>query len=206
MKSRLRRLVHAGSLDVQYLVGGYPNPCLASTTSGREPRAFPYWLRSPQRHSLISASRHAVFHSATASRAPDRQTFMADVDSHGRVIQFEQVLDPRRFALVTPGATRDGVLRTIGQPSDRAPLRDGEMWAWRYANRYCVWYQIELDQHGPTVSASLRTRRAFTLQAWRREDSAPEGCRFVAMQSGLRESGPAVRHRFRRMCGRYPAR
>jgi outer membrane protein assembly factor BamE (lipoprotein component of BamABCDE complex) len=73
---------------------------------------------------------------------------MADVDSHGRVIQFEQVLDVQRFALVTPGATRDGVLRTIGQPSDRAPLRDGEMWAWRYANRYCVWYQIELDQHG----------------------------------------------------------
>jgi hypothetical protein len=77
-----------------------------------------------------------------------RQTFMADVDSRGRVIEFEQVLDVRRFALVTPGATRDGVLRTIGQPSDRAPLRDGELWAWRYANRYCVWYQIELDHNG----------------------------------------------------------
>lgn len=83
------------------------------------------------------------------ARGPQsRQTFMADVDSHGHVIEFEQVLDVRRFALVTPGATRDGVLRTIGQPSDRAPLRDGEVWAWRYANRHCVWYQIELDQNG----------------------------------------------------------
>src|SRR5262245_15901275 len=83
------------------------------------------------------------------ARGPQsRLTFMADVDSHARVIQFEQVLDVRRFALVTPGTTRDGVLRTIGQPSDRAPLRDGEMWAWRYANTDCLWYQIELDQHG----------------------------------------------------------
>ena len=97
-------------------------------------------------------ARYALAHGRQRlefARGPQgRQTFMADVDSHGRVIQFEQVLDVRRFALVTPGATRDGVLRTIGQPSDRAPLRDGEMWAWRYANRYCFWYQIELDQHG----------------------------------------------------------
>src|SRR5262245_60664498 len=83
------------------------------------------------------------------ARGPQgRQTFMADMDADGRVIRFEQVLDVQRFALVRPGATRDGVLRTIGQPSDRAPLRDGEMWAWRYANRHCVWYQIELDAHG----------------------------------------------------------
>lgn len=83
------------------------------------------------------------------ARGPQgRQTFMADVGSHGRVIQFEQVLDARRFALVTPGATRNGVLRTIGQPSDRAPSRDGEVWALRYANRHCVWYQIELDHNG----------------------------------------------------------
>jgi len=83
------------------------------------------------------------------ARGPQgRQTFMADLDSRGRVVQFEQVLDVRRFALVIPGVTRDGVLRAIGQPSDRAPLGDGEMWAWRYANSYCVWYQIELDQHG----------------------------------------------------------
>jgi hypothetical protein len=83
------------------------------------------------------------------ARGPQgRQTFMADMDARGRVIRFEQVLDVRRFALVRPGATRDGVLRTIGQPSDRTPSRDGEVWAWRYANRYCVWYQIELDQNG----------------------------------------------------------
>ena len=91
------------------------------------------------------------------ARGPQgRQTFMADVDSHGRVIAFEQVLDVRRFALVTPGATRDGVLRAIGQPSDRAHLRDGEVWAWRYANRYCVWYQIELDPNGVVKATGYR--------------------------------------------------
>ncbi|HEU5296768.1 MAG TPA: hypothetical protein VFU71_18450, partial [Burkholderiaceae bacterium] len=109
------------------------------------------------------------------ARGPQgRQTFMADVDSHGRVIRFEQVLDVRRFALVTPGATRDGVLRTIGQPSDRAPLRDGEMWAWRYANRDCVWYEIELDQHG-VVKAT-----GFTPEP---------GCNDVAGASSMRVGG-----------------
>src|SRR5262245_51144516 len=83
-----------------------------------------------------------------------RQTFMADVDAQGRVVRFEQVLDARRFAQVTPGATRDGVLRTIGQPSDRATLHDGEMWAWRYANRECVWYQVELDGRGVVRAAA----------------------------------------------------
>lgn len=91
------------------------------------------------------------------ARGPQgRQTFMADVDSNGRVIEFEQVLDARKFALVTPGVMREGVLRTIGQPSDRAPLPDGEVWAWRHANRHCVWYQIELDPHGVVKAAGYQ--------------------------------------------------
>ena len=105
-------------------------------------------------------ARYALAHGGQRlefARGPQgRQTFMADVDSQGRVIQFEQVLDVRRFALVTPGTTRDGVLRTIGQPSDRAPLPDREMWAWRYANRQCVWYQIELDRHGVVKAAGYK--------------------------------------------------
>ena len=91
------------------------------------------------------------------ARGPQgRQTFMADVDSRGRVIKFEQVLDVGQFALVTQGTKRDDVLRTIGQPSDRAPLRDGEVWAWRYANRDCVWYQIELDRNGVVESTGYK--------------------------------------------------
>ena len=91
------------------------------------------------------------------ARGPQgRQTFMADVDSRGRVVAFEQVLDERRFAQVTRGATRDGVLHTIGQPSDRARMHDGEVWAWRYPNRHCMWYQIELDSNGVVQSAAYK--------------------------------------------------
>src|SRR5262245_46578467 len=97
------------------------------------------------------------------ARGPQgRQTFMADVDSRGRVVEFEQVLDVRRFAQVTPGATRDGVLRTIGQPSDRTPLLDGEVWAWRYANRHCVWYQIELDHNGVVKATGYKPEPGCT--------------------------------------------
>jgi len=114
------------------------------------------------------------------ARGPQgRQTFMADVDSRGRVTRFEQVLDVRRFALVTPGATREGVLRTIGRPSDRASLRDGEIWAWRYPNRDCVWYQVELDEQG-VVKATGYT---------------PEpGCAHTADAASMRVGAGQARH------------
>jgi len=57
------------------------------------------------------------------ARGPQgRQTFMADVDSRGRVTRFEQVLDVRRFALVTPGATR-GVSAVSTSPTSRPAAR-----------------------------------------------------------------------------------
>jgi hypothetical protein len=78
---------------------------------------------------------------------------MADLDAQGRVARFEQVLDARHFATVLPGASTDDVLRTIGHPSDRMGMRNGQIWSWRYANNDCLWYQAQLDVQGVVASA-----------------------------------------------------
>jgi len=89
------------------------------------------------------------------SRGPyGRETYMADLDAQGRVERFEQVLDPRHFAMVRPGESSEEVLRTIGRPSDRmGMMRSGQIWSWRYANNDCLWYQAQLDAKGVVTAA-----------------------------------------------------
>jgi hypothetical protein len=83
-----------------------------------------------------------------------RQTYMADLDAQGRVARFEQVLDAQHFSMVSPGASSDDVLRTIGRPSDRmGMMRNGQIWSWRYANNDCLWYQAQLDAQGVVTAA-----------------------------------------------------
>jgi hypothetical protein len=83
-----------------------------------------------------------------------RQTYMADLDPQGRVTRFEQVLDTRHFAAVSPGLTRDEVLRAIGRPSERmGMMRNGQIWSWRYENNDCLWYQAQLDAQGVVTAA-----------------------------------------------------
>lgn len=64
-----------------------------------------------------------------------QRTYMARIDSTGRVKSFEQVLTNEKFASIEVGkATKDTVLRTIGAPSDTSylSLRDLEVWSYPY--------------------------------------------------------------------------
>ncbi|MFO1219678.1 MAG: hypothetical protein U1E89_15025 [Burkholderiaceae bacterium] len=83
-----------------------------------------------------------------------RHTFMVDLDADGRLQRWEQVLDARHFEVITPGLSRDELLRTIGTPSERAGMwRNGQIWSWRYYNNDCLWYQVQLDAAGVVTSA-----------------------------------------------------
>ncbi len=83
-----------------------------------------------------------------------RHTWMVDLDGQGRVLQIEQVLEPRHFARVLPGQSRDEVLRTIGRPGERmGMMRNGQIWSWRYPNNDCLWWQAQLDAQGIVTSA-----------------------------------------------------
>jgi hypothetical protein len=83
-----------------------------------------------------------------------RHTYMIDLDAQGRVARVDQVLDARHFATISPGISRDEVLRTLGRPSERQGMfRDGQIWSWRYFNNDCLWYQAQFDAQGVLTSA-----------------------------------------------------
>jgi hypothetical protein len=87
-----------------------------------------------------------------------RHTFMVDLDAEGRLQRWEQVLDRRHFEAISPGLSRDELLRFIGTPSERAGIwRDGQVWSWRYYNNDCLWYQVQLDAAGVVTSAGYGT-------------------------------------------------
>lgn len=89
-----------------------------------------------------------------------RHTYMLDFDARGRLLQWQQVLDERHFALVVPGLGRDDVLRTLGRPSERmGMMRDGQIWSWRYANNDCLWWQAQLDAAGVVTSVGYAPER-----------------------------------------------
>jgi outer membrane protein assembly factor BamE (lipoprotein component of BamABCDE complex) len=78
-----------------------------------------------------------------------RHTYMVDLDAQGRVMQIEQVLDRRYFEGVSPGITKDQLLRYIGRPSEvQGMMRNGQIWSYRYANNDCLWWQAQLDAQG----------------------------------------------------------
>lgn len=64
-----------------------------------------------------------------------QNTYMARIDSAGRVVSFEQVLKTEKFATIKAGtSTKDDVLRTIGAPSETAyfPRTQLEVWSYPY--------------------------------------------------------------------------
>jgi len=83
-----------------------------------------------------------------------RHTYMVDLDGQGRVLQWDQVLDRRHFEVVTPGMTKDQLLRFIGRPSEvMGMMRNGQIWSWRYYNTDCLWWQAQLDAQGVVTAA-----------------------------------------------------
>ncbi len=83
-----------------------------------------------------------------------RHTWMVDLDSAGRLVQWDQVLDAQHFSGVMPGQTRDDVLRTLGRPGETLRMmRNGQIWSWRYYNNDCLWFQISLDAAGVVTGA-----------------------------------------------------
>lgn len=82
-----------------------------------------------------------------------QKTYMARLDSSGKVTSFEQVLTTQKFASIKVNeATKDVVLRTIGGPSETSylSLRDLEVWSYPYKEAG-VWNSImhvHFDRNG----------------------------------------------------------
>jgi outer membrane protein assembly factor BamE (lipoprotein component of BamABCDE complex) len=62
------------------------------------------------------------------------RTWMFNIDSRGKLIDWRQALTPQNFAAIHPGMSRDEVRRLLGKPRSVAEfaLKNEEVWDWRY--------------------------------------------------------------------------
>ncbi len=82
-----------------------------------------------------------------------QRTYMARIDSNGKLISFEQVLTNQKFAAIEVNqANKNDVLHTIGAPSEQSylPLSQLEVWSYPYRESD-IWdsvMHIHFDQSG----------------------------------------------------------
>ena len=80
-------------------------------------------------------------------------TWMAQFGPDGRLASWKQVLTSEKFATIRIGkATKDEVLRTIGQPAEhsRVASHDFEVWSYRYkeADVWNSMMHVHFDRNG----------------------------------------------------------
>lgn len=84
-----------------------------------------------------------------------RQTWFVYLDAAGQALRSEQVLTERNFNRVNPGMTQDAVRELLGRPGETRKLgrSRGVVWAYRYENPFCQWFQVEIATDGTVRSA-----------------------------------------------------
>jgi hypothetical protein len=80
-------------------------------------------------------------------------TYMLDLDSQGRLVRKDQVLDQRHFSALQPGATKEQVLFAIGHPGMVQTLgyQQRDLWSYRYEAPICQLFQVSFGQDGIAV-------------------------------------------------------
>ena len=75
-----------------------------------------------------------------------KQNWFVDLDAAGNALRSEQVLTETNFNQVMPGMTQAAVRQQLGRPAEiRALARTrGVVWAYRYENPFCQWFQVEI--------------------------------------------------------------
>lgn len=86
-------------------------------------------------------------------------TYMVFIGKDGKLQSINNVLDPKVFAGIRPGTTKEQVLRALGPPgwTTYYPARDALEWEWRFCN---VWneaarFDVLFDNTSGIVRATL---------------------------------------------------
>jgi hypothetical protein len=82
-----------------------------------------------------------------------KMTWMIDLDSSGRVVQWQQVLNERSFAQVQmhyESMDAQQLRQTLGRPSHvrGGGWQGGQVWSWRYPTNECFWFQVSILDDG----------------------------------------------------------
>jgi len=117
---------------------------------GQSPQEVIFSLGKPAAQLTIPRGARLVF-----VRGPfGRHSYFVDFDEANRMVAYEQVLTPERFARINPGMTRQEVIEIIGPSTEiRGLAFKREVWSWRYENFHCWWFQVEFEPTGLARSA-----------------------------------------------------
>ncbi len=86
-------------------------------------------------------------------------TFMVSIGQDGKLQSIDNVLDPKYFARIQPGTTKEQVLRTLGPPgwTTTYPNRNELEWEWRFCNVFneAQRFDVLFDNTSGTVRSTL---------------------------------------------------
>lgn len=87
------------------------------------------------------------------------ETWMVDLDTAGRAVQWRQVLSYANLRAVQgrlAGMSLEELLATIGRPAEKRPDRlGGEVWSWRHESPFCLWFQASINVNGRVKDAAF---------------------------------------------------
>jgi hypothetical protein len=137
------------------LVAGCAAPGFRPLQTGMtEADAARVWGPPTGRHALPVGTRLEW-----ATGPEGAETWMVDLDPNGRVLRWRQVLSYDHLRAVQgdlPGLDTPQLLATLGRPAQRRPDRlGGEVWSWRHASPFCLWFQASLDPGGRVRDATF---------------------------------------------------
>lgn len=82
--------------------------------------------------------------------------YMFDFDSNDRLLASAQVHTEARFNAIRAGMDSQQVLRALGAPSTiwRLGFQSQNVWAYRYENPFCQWFQVGVGYDGKVVDTA----------------------------------------------------
>jgi hypothetical protein len=94
-----------------------------------------------------------------------RQTYMITLGPDHAVREVHQVLSEEYLSKVQPGMSREEVRRVLGRPGETQlfPVRDEEVWTWRYDEQGPMFFHAVFDRTAGTVKATLRLDEGLFL-------------------------------------------
>jgi hypothetical protein len=97
-------------------------------------------------------------------RQPEGQVnYLITIGAQGRLVAIRQVLNPDRFASITPGLDKAQVRRLIGRPAraEISELENEEVWDWRWLDgTQSKVFSVTFDSDGKVQSTAVSDETA----------------------------------------------
>lgn len=124
-----------------------------SLEPGASVQAIAQAMGPPTSDSVLPDGGHRLEY----ARGPyGKHTYMLEIDAHGQLLRWDQVLTEPHFNAIQAGMSSTEVLAQIGHASEQRYIgwQNQTVWAYRYETQFCQWFQVGLDPQGKVVDTS----------------------------------------------------